>query len=290
MGLRPTAIVDGGVRLLYQQTPLSQVVQRIGLHDTLRGLYESLYFSFPDSNTCVVEYRNASAQFLVDTLSELTITKSILKTERPVFDDLFANLRPDDVFFDVGAHLGVYTCLVGDVLEDGHIVAFEPHHSNAERLKENVDLNDINATIYRRALSDETGTSAFAVTEGKVVDQPGNQDHALAVDDGVQVPVARGDELIERREVAVPNILKIDTEGAELDVLRGFERVLEQEECRLVYCEVHLPGGGPHSVQEFGGSPAEVHELLENHGFDVEVIYERDHGYFLRAQTEDEHS
>lgn len=277
--------VDEAVRRLYLQSPVNRILKRMGVHDTLRRFYESVYFALPGATTCTLEYQDASAQFIVETLSELTITKSIIKTERPVFDDLVSNLRSDDVFFDVGAHLGVYTCLVGDVLEDGHVVAFEPHHANAARLEQNVELNGLDSTIHQYALSDASGTSAFAVTDGTVVDEPGNQDHALA-DDGMEVEVTTGDELVERGEAPSPNVVKIDVEGAELDVLRGFEDVLARDECRLVYCEVHLEGGGPHSVQEFGGLPAEVQEQLADHGFDVEVIYEREHGYFLRARSE----
>lgn len=287
MERRISSLVDRGVRSLYGFDPVKRAIRRTGTDERFRRWYSSLYFTLPGADQCTVTCRDAQTQFFVESLSELTITKSILLTERPVLEDVLTYIREDDVFFDVGAHLGVYTCLVGDLLSEGRVVAFEPHADNADRLEGNVDLNGTNATVYRCALSDTRGAARFAAVDGEAIAQTGNQDHAIVTDDGdggEQVTVETGNALVEREGIPVPNVIKIDVEGAELKVLQGFDELLDHNECRLVYCEVHLLGGGPHSVQEHGGTPSEIHEFLETFDYDLTIIYEREHGYFVRAK------
>jgi len=47
--------------------------------------------------------------------------------ERSVTEDLIDNLSADNVFYDLGANRGLYTCLAGDIVEDGEVHAFEPN-------------------------------------------------------------------------------------------------------------------------------------------------------------------
>ncbi|WP_079892107.1 FkbM family methyltransferase [Halorubrum lacusprofundi] len=64
------------------------------------------------------------------------------------------------MYYDIGANVGVYTCFAGQHAD--RVVAFEPHEGTATRLRENVDLNDIDVTVYQTAVADYEGTASLA--------------------------------------------------------------------------------------------------------------------------------
>mgnify|MGYP000078783382 CR=1 FL=1 len=241
-----------------------RAVETTGLKPVLRPLYRSwtdLRYRL-DGDTYEVEIGGASARFRIPTRNEWTDFRTI--DERPVLAHLVSNLRPDDVFYDVGANLGLYACLAADVVTEP-VAAFEPHPDNADRLEANADLNGAAVSTHRCALADATGDAELEIALDKV----GSAGHALASDsasggDRIAVPKVRGDELVAREALPRPTVLKIDVEGAERAVLDGLETSLSRPDCRLVYCETHAE-----RLEERGSSVADVRDALESHGFAV---------------------
>lgn len=72
------------------------------------------------------------------------------------------------------------------------------------------------------------------------------------------------DELVADGTVAPPSVVKIDVQGAEAEVLRGMRRTLE-EHGPLVLCELH-------------GTGDVVKPLLDELGYDVQLVDQQDHG------------
>jgi hypothetical protein len=73
-------------------------------------------------------------------------------------------VRPGDVVYDVGAHVGLYTLLAARrVGPAGHVFAFEPSHRNLAHLHRHCTLNHAaNVRIVEAAVSDIDGMLAFA--------------------------------------------------------------------------------------------------------------------------------
>lgn len=185
-----------------------------------------------------------------------------LRTESTIFEDLNRTLASDDVFYDVGAHHGAFTCVAGGIVAEGEVVAFEPHPGNAAQLRRNVALNHSPARVVECALADRERTGRLSPGGWR----PKNQRPAL-VDtgqDGATVDVRRGDRFVEDGEVPAPTVIKIDVEGAELDVIDGMRSVLERDACRVVYCELH-----PGRLARCGAAPEDVEHRLESAGFTV---------------------
>ncbi|WP_217920700.1 FkbM family methyltransferase [Halorubrum sp. CBA1229] len=199
-----------------------------------------------------------------------------LAGERSVVEDLLNDLDSDDIFYDIGANVGTYTCFAAAKLGPGRTFAFEPEPENADRLRENLDLNNLDAEIVQIALSNTNGTVDLALTG----DEAGEGKHAIATgDDGqtLEVETARGDSIIKERELPKPTVVKIDVEGAELSVLRGLRETL-RENCQLVYVEVHKE-----KIEDFDGEVSEVKTLLTDAGFEVAETFQRGSDVFLRA-------
>src|SRR3990167_5131009 len=65
-----------------------------------------------------------------------------LATKEPSVYEWLQTLGPDDVLFDVGANIGVYTVFAA-VCMGARVVAFEPEAQNFAALNLNLSLNDI---------------------------------------------------------------------------------------------------------------------------------------------------
>ena len=233
----------------------------------IRPLIDFSYRKFKNVNyymagdTYTIKAGTTTARFLIPTQNEFTDFQQI--GERPIIEDLLAEIRPDDVFYDIGANTGLYSCLVADVV-DQPVIAFEPHPENADRLEQNAELNGSDVTVYRHALSDTAGEAELSLTLDKV----GSAGHSLMTNDdatgSITITMKCGDAFIDDNDLPEPSVLKIDVEGAEGNVLKGLSSTLSRTDCRLVYCEIHED-----RLESAGYSKARLREILEGHGFTV---------------------
>lgn len=212
-----------------------------------------------DAETVTFSVGDVSAEFYVST--DVEADNVDFEHERAHIDTLLDSLERDDVFYDVGANVGLYTCFAGNVLPHDRIVAFEPSPVVAGRLRQNLELNGVHPLTFQKALGSQRGTFPFDVHTG----DPLGRMSSLVTDqhDGTYpVEVLDGTTLFEQYGVPEPTVLKIDVEGGEVDVLRGLEGALPS--VRRIYCEVHYE-----LLEEAGSSAEEFHDVLRANGFEV---------------------
>lgn len=101
--------------------------------------------------------------------------------ERSVTEDFIDNLSTDDAFYDLGANRGLYTCLAGDVIENGEVHAFEPNPVAIGDLEQNIQQNNLSSrvTAHQKAVSDCGEEIPFVVRS----DSRGNTLQTTAVDE-----------------------------------------------------------------------------------------------------------
>lgn len=133
-----------------------------------------------------------------------------------------------DVCYDIGANLGFFSLLLGRLAgPDGSVYAFEPVARNASNIERNARLNGLpNIEVLRIALCATDGHEELLLAHhvgGAVLKSAGAPPDFAG---SVTVETARLDTLVNIRRLKPPNIVKIDVEGAEMDVLRGMEQVL----------------------------------------------------------------
>lgn len=126
-----------------------------------------------------------------------------------------------DVVFDIGANVGFYTLLAARrVGPRGEVTAFEPLPRNIDFLRQHVELNNLeNVTVVQAAVAESEGTSRFSTQEGFL------EGH-LVDKGGMEVEMVSIDAFVNSRNARSPNVMKIDVEGAELQVLKGAYGVL----------------------------------------------------------------
>ena len=173
---------------------------------------------------------------------------------------LLASIREGDSFFDVGANIGTITLPVA-VAGAAECLAFEPEPINAGRLAANAELNRLaNVTVIEAAVWSAPGT-----VELRAGGPAGSGTASVDAEAGAgaeRVPAVTLDAFAGDGRAA-PNVVKIDVEGAELEVLRGAAASLDSGRIRDVFVETH-PGG----LVERGGGEAGVVALLAQHGYE----------------------
>jgi FkbM family methyltransferase len=145
-----------------------------------------------------------------------------------------SRLRPGDVIYDIGAHVGLYTLLSASrVGPKGHVYAFEPFPRNAEYLRRHIELNRLsNCTAVEAAVSDVTGQQYFNPTDH---DSAGH----LSKSGRVTVQTLSLDEFVSGpRGGRPPNAIKINAEGAEMEVLTGGRRTI-MEFAPIIFLSTH---------------------------------------------------
>jgi FkbM family methyltransferase len=139
-----------------------------------------------------------------------------------------ALVKVGDVCYDVGANLGFFSVLLGKLVgSQGSVYAFEPVPRNAATIERNARLNDLNnIRVMKVALSRVDGTEELLLADhvgGAALRSAGTPPDLAG---SLMVETASADTLVDKHQLRPPNIVKIDVEGAEMDVLRGMERVL----------------------------------------------------------------
>jgi FkbM family methyltransferase len=122
---------------------------------------------------------------------------------------------------DVGAHIGFLTCFMARAVgPSGRVVAVEPDQKNARYVRRNLRVNGLTADLYVAGAGNYSGPRDLHITGSS--DSHGFYDHpnteTLRV---VTVEQKRLDDILDRADV-----LKVDTEGAECEVIEGAERIL----------------------------------------------------------------
>ena len=168
--------------------------------------------------------------------------------------------------FDIGAHLGLHTLFYSAVADQ--VVSFEPAPQNYARLVDNVGLNGrTNVSTWNVALSDRSTVLDFLDNR---ISQTGtlltNAPHAQGFRK-IPVQAYRLDDL----DLPAPALIKIDCEGAEMQVLRGAAETLRKHR-PVVHLEVH---------PLLGVSEAEVREFLHSAGYAVQSRQKGDEMHYL---------
>lgn len=157
--------------------------------------------------------------------------------ERRLVDAL---VGPGMRVFDIGAHHGFYSLLASErVGDDGSVTSFEPSTRERRRLRLHLWLNRrSNVTVEPLALGSRAETADLYVCEG--VQTGCNSLRPPAVEEStrsVPVTVDTLDDYCRRRGIERIDVVKMDVEGAELEVLKGGERSLDDLR-PVILCEV----------------------------------------------------
>jgi FkbM family methyltransferase len=178
-----------------------------------------------------------------------------------------------DSFWDVGAHVGVYSLLAARKLK-GKVLAFEPNPRTYHFLQRNVESNKLSHRILTQplAVASKPGHLRFFCDELESDVSSLVQLEAPKSLKTLEITATSLDQLAEEAE-GLPQLMKVDVEGAELDVLKGGEvfwrKVRERGGPFYLFIESNAS-----ALERAGTTPRQLHEQLTQKGFQVSMIDE----------------
>jgi FkbM family methyltransferase len=141
--------------------------------------------------------------------------------EREVASILSELITKETTFIDVGANLGYFTVLCSKLAQT--VYAFEPVPAEFERLSRNISLNNLkNVRAFQCAVSDER--TRLKLFESRISDGHDSTVKRFEHDKSIFVDAVMLDEIVEPTVKKV--VMKVDTEGSEMNVLLGATRLI----------------------------------------------------------------
>lgn len=239
-----------------------------------------------------LDYERAEIFLVVESRVELATRLHSCAKEPETVSWIEGFRGPDVVFYDIGANVGAYSLVAAKCHEGAiRVYAFEPAFATYAALCRNILINGSGEEIFpiQLALSGETGPAVFhysslesgaalhSMVPGLAAQQasekphqqiePGNSAH--------QILSCSLDELIGWFGLPFPDYVKIDVDGAELEVLEGARNVLSNDSLRELLVE----------VDEATGQQDKLVNLLGVYGFHLRskhrYRYAEEEGVFL---------
>lgn len=151
------------------------------------------------------------------------------------------NLRPGDVFFDIGANIGYISAVAaGLVGEEGQVHSFEPVPEYFKAVDKLADLNaNHNISANQVALGEKNGHLNIYVHDSMLGANTAVAGLAPEAAPSIEVPMITLDSYIESHRIEKITLMKIDVVGYEFPILRGMRRFLEtSSRLPAIICEI----------------------------------------------------
>ena len=193
----------------------------------------------------------------------------------PTGGDPFVDMRrlapAKALIFDVGANRGQSIENFRRYFDDPEIHSFEPGELAFRDIKAFASRIS-NVTVVNVGLGAQRGPKMFIENEQSELSsflEPGSAAWGSVVRRRHSIELDTIDNYCERAQISHIDILKSDTQGYDLEVLKGARRMLSEKRIRLVYIEVifsEMYEGCPRFDETFG--------FLADHGFTLVSFYE----------------
>jgi FkbM family methyltransferase len=227
-------------------------------------------FSNVEDGSLVVRIPNLGGSFEIDFRSHIFLRVLRRKTYEADLVNLAAkHLDPERDILDIGANIGLLTVFFARAVRPPHkVLALEPAPLARYYLHRNLERNDVESTVivYDGLAVEKTGPYTLNVIPGKEeYSSQGEIVHPSTLNEKSEAIPAFGEKIdtLVARYGLHPGFVKIDTEGAELFVLRGAIQTLRRER------PVLLMELSDRLLASLGCSSEQVFALLRENGYRV---------------------
>ena len=162
--------------------------------------------------------------------------------QKYVYNNRLINISTDDVIFDVGGNVGIMSLFFAKQASKGQIHSFEPTYYAIEKFRRNLQLNpelSQNIILNQCFVSSESSAKSdlVAYSSWPVVhtEEETHSIHCGVVKDTENVPCVSIDDYAVREGIDKINVIKIDTDGNELNVLKGAQWVLKTFHPKIIF-------------------------------------------------------
>lgn len=166
-------------------------------------------------------------------------------------------VRPGDTVIDGGANMGFFTMVLAKLVgPNGKVIAVEPGKNNLWELESNIALNDLgNVSIVPKPLWSKHERLPFYLA-------PHGGWNSLSKVDGYDKVVELETVMLSDLTTGPPRLIKLDIEGAEVEVLRDVRRGTP-----FIICEMNWK-----ALERMGDSQESLRETMQGHGYEMFLL------------------
>jgi FkbM family methyltransferase len=201
--------------------------------------------------------------------------------EKQFAEWLFSELRRDDVYLDIGAHVGMHALTAARRLSDlggGKVIAIEATEDSAENIRRTAKANGLsNVEVVQVGLGDHEGVLKLYADERYPPNDAGVRSKFNTGDLVCEVRLVRLDDIADSIGLTRADIVKLDIEGGEAAALEGMLGALRRLKPRFVTLEVE-----ERRLRQAKTSEADIASLLSSAGYEptgtihlTNVLYKR---------------
>ncbi|PIU68578.1 MAG: hypothetical protein COS84_00795 [Armatimonadetes bacterium CG07_land_8_20_14_0_80_40_9] len=163
---------------------------------------------------------------------------------------------------DIGGHIGITAITIAKKIgKDGLVYSFEPVPEYLDILKKNIAHNKIkNIKVFNKAVTNRVETSDFYQDGGgsSIVPKEGIEKFS--------VKTTAIDVFLDEEKIDKIDLINMDSEGAELLVLKGAEKTLRRNKVKI-FCEIH------HGfLSHFNQSAKDIVDYLQKLNYEVKNV------------------
>jgi len=178
---------------------------------------------------------------------------------------ILSRIAPSDSVYDIGANRGFYTQKFLEKTPQGKVFAFEPVPECNQVIQQlsgtskHLFLNQMEVGSSKGVVPMSIGTDVLNATS-TIKNQKNEND--------IMVEIDTIDNIVSYNK-SVPNVLKIDVEGFELEVIKGMKETLKNSTVQVIAMEIHFS-----SMEKMGYQygPKEIVDVLKTNKFRVKWI------------------
>lgn len=200
-----------------------------------------------------LDYEPQDIFILTDTLREWETRARSVKKEPKTVAWIEQHGGVNAVLYDIGANVGAYSLIAASL--GARVVAFEPAPQNIYRLHENILLNKLDEKIVVVPLVLALGSG---VAKSFIKDRGFGSSHSFSLNEqseNGQTFLAMGlDTCVKTFSLPMPTMMKIDVDGAEMEILNGAQSIFNSLKLK-------------HLLIEIDDSNLEIKKLITDMGF-----------------------
>jgi len=197
---------------------------------------------------------------------------SILHKE-PLTIKWLDKIKKNQVLWDIGANIGIYS-LYAAKIKKAFVFAFEPISNSANVLSKNIELNYLQNKI--KHFNFGLGKKTEVIKLFYISNHAGSARHSYIKSNKKKnfenILILNPEYLIKNKLIKPPNYIKIDTDGSELEILKGLRNVLKTSSLKSLCIE-----------NEYGRNENQkknkIINIMKNNKFELKKIDKLNAGY-----------
>jgi len=193
--------------------------------------------------------------------------------QKHVYHNKLIKIAPDNVIFDVGGNVGIMSLFFAKQASKGHVHSFEPTYYAIEKFKRNLQLNP---ELYKRITLKQSFVSSESSLKSDLVaysswpvvqtEEITHSIHCGVAKNTENVPCTSLDDYAAREGINKVDLIKIDTDGHELNVLKGAKQILKNFRPKIIF-EI-----GIYIMEEYNILFKDYDELFQKHHYALYTV------------------